>query len=730
LIYVIGTTYFIPATTPPISKVDSDGDGLYDESEAELGTDPKKKDTDNDGLEDGFEVNVSGTDPLLEDTDRDGTSDYDEIYLTQTDPLSPHETPILDTDDDGLPNVIEIALGTDINNPNTDGDRYTDGEEYYELLPSYVETPGKSPLTPAYPDLKIELSNRYNIWLDTDISTATETVESDDYEYAIETQETITTEFSNQLTIEVGYSLSNLGVSVTDQFDFAHSNTLVTKSNQRHLMTSAKSWSEMQTTNLGDSYLYITMRITNIGNDILETEPTDIWLSLYVGSDDDPIKTWSFGSSYQGAKISPLKPGQTRTINVEFHNCLSMKLLERIDNGEPVRFEVQNYDLGEDRVYLQNIKDTMIQLDIDDGDSIVSAYYSEDNILLTDFLIKYAEMVMESNVIQSIKNLTNNPNGWWEIVIPTRTEVPSTIFDAAVNKGDHIVLIYQKHSDNDGILDRAELIIGLDPNSNDTDNDGINDFDEVYGTYGTDPLNPDTDFDGLNDGEEIEPSTDGYITNPTNADSDTDGLSDYEEFQKGTNPNDSDTDEDGLYDGEEVDIGSNPLNPDTDGDSYSDALDVDPLRDVWLYVKLINMEASTTDLIADEGFTLDITFKVTVYNSHGEILYIGEYECPDDALIYTIDKTYSCNVADNEQNVYIRIEAWERDVLSSDDELDLSGGKKDGIELVYAYFSYDLKGDTWQEIYGGDPDCSGRISGLDDGNQTGGEVTLWYSLHT
>jgi len=810
LIYVLGTPYFAPSIAPSILKVDADGDGLFNEQEMKLGTDPQKKDTDNDGLDDGFEVNISGTDPLLEDTDRDGTSDYDEIYLSETDPLVPNETPTpdtddesppditpdnddsssdvtpnnnddsspdstLDTDDDGLPDVKEIELGTDINNPNTDGDRYTDGEEYFKLLPSYVENPGKSPLNPAYPDLKIELSDSYNIWLKTEISTATETVESDNYEYAIETQETITTAFSNQLTVKVGYTLLDFGISVTDQFDFAHSNTLVTKSNQRFLMTTAKSWSEMQTTDLGDSYLYITMRITNIGNDILETEPTDIWLSLYVGSDDDPIKTWSFGNSYQGARISPLKPGETRTINVEFHDCLSVKLLERIDSGEPIRFEIQSYDLGEDRVYLQNLKDTTIQLDIDNGDFIKSAYHIEDNILLTDFLKKYASMVLDGNVVRSIDNLANNQNGWWEIVIPTRNEVPSNILDAKISKGDRIVLLFQKHSDNDGILDRVELIMGLNPNLDDTDNDGINDFDEVYGSYGTDPLNPDSDFDGLNDNEEIGAHSDGYITNPLNADSDADGLSDYEEFQRGTNPNDSDTDkdglndweevslfetepnnqdtdgdglidgeevntyqtnpkigdtdEDGLYDGEEVNLGSSPINNDTDGDSYLDGIDVDPLRDVFLFVKLDRMEAHNTgDGLFDSA--LDISFKVSIYDSHGELLYTDEKSCPENTNSYYINTIFSCNVPDNEPNIYIRIDSWDRDLLF-DDDLDLSGGKAyDGTELIYAYFSYDLKSNTWQEIYGGDPSSQGRISGLDDGFQTGGQVTLWYSLYT
>jgi hypothetical protein len=44
--------------------------------------------------------------------------------------------------------------------------------------------------------------------------------------------------------------------------------------------------------------------------------------------------------------------------------------------------------------------------------------------------------------------------------------------------------------------------IGTDPTNPDTDEDGLNDGEEVN-TYNTDPTNPDTDEDGLSDGEEV-----------------------------------------------------------------------------------------------------------------------------------------------------------------------------------------------------------------------------------
>lgn len=60
------------------TDTDADKDGLSDEREAELGTDPRSGDTDGDGLDDGAEV-ASGTDPKASDTDGDGVDDGVEV---------------------------------------------------------------------------------------------------------------------------------------------------------------------------------------------------------------------------------------------------------------------------------------------------------------------------------------------------------------------------------------------------------------------------------------------------------------------------------------------------------------------------------------------------------------------------------------------------------------------------------------------------------------------------
>ncbi len=152
------------------TQTDSDEDGLTDDEEEELGTDPNNPDTDGDGISDGDEVENGtdpldpndpgegtdsdedgltddeeeelGTDPNNPDTDGDGISDGDEVE-NGTDPLDPNDPGEgTDSDEDGLTDDEEEELGTDPNNPDTDGDGISDGDE--------VEN-GTDPLNPNDP---------------------------------------------------------------------------------------------------------------------------------------------------------------------------------------------------------------------------------------------------------------------------------------------------------------------------------------------------------------------------------------------------------------------------------------------------------------------------------------------------------------------------------------------------------------------------------------------------
>ncbi len=89
-------------------------------------------DRDGDGLFDDDETGGYGTDPDQPDTDGDGASDGEEVYY-ETDPLAASDRPQrTDTDGDGLYDDDEERLyGTDPTKPDTDGDGVDDGEEVY-----------------------------------------------------------------------------------------------------------------------------------------------------------------------------------------------------------------------------------------------------------------------------------------------------------------------------------------------------------------------------------------------------------------------------------------------------------------------------------------------------------------------------------------------------------------------------------------------------------------------
>ncbi len=106
---------------------DTDKDGLPDDAEKLIGTDPKKPDSDGDSLTDYQEYCLTGTDPLRFDSIQNGISDAK-----------------VDLDNDGLSNESEIKLKTDPKNPDTDHDGLSDGDEVnrYKTDPLKADTDG------------------------------------------------------------------------------------------------------------------------------------------------------------------------------------------------------------------------------------------------------------------------------------------------------------------------------------------------------------------------------------------------------------------------------------------------------------------------------------------------------------------------------------------------------------------------------------------------------------
>ena len=82
----------------------------------------------------------------------------------------------------------------------------------------------------------------------------------------------------------------------------------------------------------------------------------------------------------------------------------------------------------------------------------------------------------------------------------------------------------------------------------------------------------DRDFDGLSDCSEKKV----LGTDRKDPDTDDDGIDDGDEVANGTDPLDVDSDDDGAIDGDEIAHGTDPLDPDSDGDGIDDGADPDP----------------------------------------------------------------------------------------------------------------------------------------------------------
>ena len=150
--------------------------------------------------------------------------------------------------------------------------------------------------------------------------------------------------------------------------------------------------------------------------------------------------------------------------------------------------------------------------------------------------------------------------------------------------GDGLINALDADSDNDGLFDGTEM--GKDCSLQATDTTKHRCIADVDPSTTTDPLNRDTDGGSVSDGSEdvnrngkvdpgeTDPNVRADDKTDANKDTDGDGLSDNLEKALGSDPNDKDSDDDGVLDGEEP----NPAE-DTDGDGKPNVIDPDSDND-------------------------------------------------------------------------------------------------------------------------------------------------------
>ena len=137
---------------PTAKAADIDSDGLTNDEEKKIGTNPEDPDTDNDGLKDGEEVKSYGTSPVDFDTDGDGIGDGDEILKYKTNPRD------IDSDDDGLEDGYEVmSTGTSPTSPDTDGDKLSDKDEIERFRTDPLKSDSDSDGINDYEEIKENL---------------------------------------------------------------------------------------------------------------------------------------------------------------------------------------------------------------------------------------------------------------------------------------------------------------------------------------------------------------------------------------------------------------------------------------------------------------------------------------------------------------------------------------------------------------------------------------------
>lgn len=108
--------------------------------------------------------------------------------------------------------------------------------------------------------------------------------------------------------------------------------------------------------------------------------------------------------------------------------------------------------------------------------------------------------VLDTDDMAGIQSLYGSPQGDVAPEPPARPEAPDEDDIPTTTTPT------SSDSDGDGVEDGIELfVLGTDPQDDDTDDDGLTDYEAAFGLN---PLNPDTDGDGVSDGQEVADGTD------------------------------------------------------------------------------------------------------------------------------------------------------------------------------------------------------------------------------
>jgi parallel beta-helix repeat protein len=532
---------------PSDSTADVDVDGLDTLQEQTTGTDPNNTDTDGDGLIDGDEVATHGTDPLQPDSEGDGLGDGQEVHVHRTHPLEP------DTDGDGINDGAEVATGTNPlvaeSRPRLFAPGADIGTGASDQALVVVDFDGVNGLDVAILDrsrgeiivLLRTPTGKYAPGQHFVVEGAPLAMIAEDWD----SDGDLDLAFANtgQVTVLLNDGSGAFGAPIASPARFGQATSLVTGD-----------WD-------GDSILDLAIADPDF-NGLPETILFGIGNGTFTPSFNQfPVRNLSLLTAGDWNRDGRLD----LVLFQEFDNTLSI----RLNNGNGTFTPLPD-------IAIEGFINALTAADWN-GDGISDLALTGDQVFVllglgdgsfTPPRVVAVEMFgtdivagdWDSDGDLDLAMAISEPNGlatgvalllgFGDGTFAGPVFLPNVPAATALAAGD---------LDGDEDLDLAvvgfdltfTIFLNLSVPQVDTDGDGLTDEEEAL--QGTDPTAPDSDDDGLDDGEEV---TD-LGTNPLRADSDGDRLSDFAELNvHGTDPRVTDTDGDSLTDGAEVNVHS------------------------------------------------------------------------------------------------------------------------------------------------------------------------------
>ena len=626
---------------------DTDNDKLPDCIEESVNSNPNVMDTDDDNLDDYYEVMVTYTNPsdvdtddnLIDDcnedfdddgltnlqeyllntspwhsdSDKDTLNDGAEVNTYNTNPLEP------DSDFDGLNDADEISLGVLPNNPDTDGDGILDGNEYYsgsvaqELI---SDDPKVSAITGVYVELDckgyaencVKIENTYNIdVMSSDVAgivgspvNITSSAEFNTATITFTYDDTLLNDTTEEDLIILWYDRENKGyVMLEDTIVDTVNNTVSC------------------TTTHFSTYLVIDREIwLDSWREKIEysRQPSVIETAYNIGFVVD------VSSSMNSERLSNAKTALNTFIDA-MYECDDATLVSFNSSGNVVK----NFGTSK-----SELKSAVSALTASGGTSTNSGL----RVAITE-MSPYLSSDEKNIIILICDGDVENNNSTKELLqIAKNAEKPINIYTLNVCDADSDVL-ESIATQTGGVPYKAataaqiaSVMATLQQSTvssidmTDSDGDGLYDVYETQGikyqngqVYRTDPNKADTDGDGISDFDEVGGAPIAKVVNF---------------FQS-------------EYSCVLCNVNTNPTSVDTDGDTYTD--DVDPEPYDYTMIKDFGSDGYIADIEYQAGELNPMALELTAWPYIGDYIFYklkGEKDVANSAIELMMDDVNNC----------------------------------------------------------------------------------------